>query len=298
MITIDSPTRVTLSLDIIRRLTGGPYAGYHELGIVKHQIALADTLTVEPLGGDGVNDTDIVECNDPRVPRDDANICVKACRLVRECFGRRGVFRIAIDKRIPVMGGMAGGSANAAAMLRALNSVWSLHLTAGQFRDIGRELGMDVPYFFNGGTAFDSEAAGVLRSIETAVKLHLVLAVPEFGISTKEAYGTIDYGRIAQNTRLTRDMTEALSDNDFDGTVKAVHNDFELTVFERYPRLREIRDGLLAAGCAAACMSGSGSTIFGIAEDKRGAERIAGKMDCKTIVTETLPSSIEPIRRI
>jgi len=298
MITIDSPTRVTLALDIIRRLTDGPYAGYHELGIVKHQIALADTLSVEPLGGDAANDRDVVACGDPRVPRDDTNICVKACRLVRECFGRRGVFRIAIDKRIPVMGGMAGGSANAAAMLRALNSIWGLHLTVGQYRDIGRELGMDVPYFFNGGTAFDSEAAGTLRSIDTSIKLHIVLAIPEFGISTKEAYGTIDYGRVARNTDLTHAMTEALSENDFDGAVNAVHNDFELTVFERYPRLREIRDGLLAAGCAAACMSGSGSTIIGIASDKRGAEKIAGKMDCKTIVTETLPPSVEPIRRV
>jgi len=298
MITIDSHTRVTLSLDIIRRLTDGPYAGYHELGIVKHQIALADTLTVEPLGGDGANDTDIVECNDPRVPRDDTNICVKACRLVRECFGQRGVFRITIDKRIPVMGGMAGGSANAAAMLRALNSIWGLHLTVGQYHDIGRELGMDVPYFFNGGTAFDSEATGTLRSIDTTIKLHLILAIPEFGISTKEAYGTIDYTRVAQNTSLTRSMTEALSEDDFDGVINAVHNDFELTVFERYPRLREIRDGLLAAGCAAACMSGSGSTIIGIAANKRDAEKIAGKVDCKTIVTETLPPSVEPIRRV
>jgi len=297
MITIDSPTRVTLALDIIKRLKDGPYAGYHELGIIKHQIALADTLSVEPLGDDGTN-TDIVECDDPRVPRDDTNICVKACRLVRECFGHRGVFRIAINKRIPVMGGMAGGSANAAAMLRALNSIWGLRLTAGQFHDIGRELGMDVPYFFTGGTAFDSEAARVLRPIDTALRLNLVLAIPEFGVSTKEAYGSIVYRRVAKNVSMTNAMEEAFSDNDFDGVIKAVHNDFELTVFERYPRLREIRDGLTAAGCAAACMSGSGSTIIGIASDKRDAERIAGKVDCQTIVTETLPSPIEPIRSV
>ncbi|MDR2693453.1 MAG: 4-(cytidine 5'-diphospho)-2-C-methyl-D-erythritol kinase [Chitinispirillales bacterium] len=297
MTTIDSPTRVTLSLDIIRRLTDGPYAGYHELGIVKHRIALADTLSVEPL--DDGTQADIVECDDPRVPRDGGNICVKACRLVRERFGRSGFFRISIDKRIPVMGGLAGGSANAAAMLRALDSIWELRLTAGQFRDTGRELGMDVPYFFDGGTAFDSEAAGALKPIDTAIRLYLVLAIPEFGVSTKEAYGSIDYGRVAQNVSLTDGMIEALSRNDFDGVAGAAHNDFELTVFERYPRLREIRDGLKAAGCAAACMSGSGSTIVGLAADRRGAERIAGKVDCETIVTETLPSPIEPpVRRV
>jgi 4-diphosphocytidyl-2-C-methyl-D-erythritol kinase len=287
MITIDSPTRVTLSLDIIKKLIGGPYAGYHELGIVKHQISLADTLSVELLG-DGKSDVDVVECDDPRVPCDGTNICVKACRLVRERFGRSGFFRIAIDKRIPVMGGMAGGSANAAAMLRAIDRIWELRLTADQFREIGRELGMDVPFFFNGGTVFDSEAAGVLKPIDTALRLHIVLAIPEFGVSTKEAYGSIDYSRVAQNVSLTGAMTGAFSGNDFNGVINSMHNDFELTVFERYPRLREIRDDLMEAGCAAACMSGSGSTIVGIAKDKHDAESIAGKVDCKTIVTETL----------
>jgi len=291
MITIDSPTRVTLSLDIIRKLTDGPYAGYHELGIVKHRIALADTLRVEPLDDDGTN-ADIVECNDPRVPRDETNICVKACRLVRERFGRRGFFKIGIDKRIPVMGGLAGGSANAAAMLRALDSIWGLRLTEKRFRGIGRELGMDIPYFFDGGTAFDSEAAGVLRPIDTGLRLRLVLAIPEFGVSTKEAYGSIDYCRAAKDVRRTEDMVKAFSEDDFDGVVRAAHNDFELTVFERYPRLRDIRDGLMAAGCAAACMSGSGSTVVGIAADGRDAERIAENIaergDCGAIVTETL----------
>jgi 4-diphosphocytidyl-2-C-methyl-D-erythritol kinase len=287
MITIDSPTRVTLSLDIIKKLTGGPYAGYHELGIVKHQISLADTLSVELLGDDKA-DVDVVECDDPRVPCDDTNICVKACRFVRERFGRSGFFRIAIGKRIPVMGGMAGGSANAAAMLRAIDGIWELRLTADQFREIGRELGMDVPFFFNGGTAFDSEAAGVLKPIDTALRLHIVLAIPEFGVSTKEAYGSIDYNRVAQKVSLTGAMMGAFLGNDFNGVINSMHNDFELTVFERYPRLREIRDDLVEAGCAAACMSGSGSTIIGIAKDKHDAERIAGKVDCKTIVTETL----------
>jgi 4-diphosphocytidyl-2-C-methyl-D-erythritol kinase len=287
MITINSPTRVTLSLDIIKKLTGGRYAGYHELGIVKHQISLADTLSVESLGDDNAC-TDIAECDDPRVPCDDTNICVKACRLVRERFGRRGFFRVVIDKRIPVMGGMAGGSANAAAMLRALDALWELRLTVNQFRDIGRELGMDVPFFFNGGTAFDSEAAGVLKPIDTTLRLHIVLAIPDFGVSTKEAYGSIDYGRIAKNTSRTDAMVEALRKNDFDGVVRNIHNDFELTVFERYPRLQDIRDDLIKAGCAAACMSGSGSTIIGIAADKHDAERISGRVDCKTIVTETL----------
>jgi len=287
MITIESPTRVTLALDIVKRLDDGPLRGYHELGIVKHQVALGDTLHVEPVGGGA----DIVECGDPRVPLDGSNICVRACEIVRErfgCGGRFGSVRVGIEKRIPVMGGMAGGSANAAAMLRALDRLWGLGLTTGQFRDLGRALGMDVPFFFPGGTAFDSEATGVIEPVGTSLKLHIVLAVPDFGVSTKDAYGSIDYGRINKNASLTRGMIRALREDDLESVAKCTHNDFELPIFERYPRLKEIRDQLLRAGCAASCMSGSGSTIIGIAADKASARKIADSIDCGTIVTESL----------
>ena len=287
--TIESPTRVTLALDIVRRLDEGPLCGYHELGIVKHQIALSDTIHLEPLrrlcdGGD------VVECADERVPRDGNNICVKACRLVRERFGqgRDGFFRITIEKRIPVMGGLAGGSANAAATLRALDKIWELGLTREQFAELGRQLGMDVPFFFTGGTAFDSETRGVLEAVDTNLKFHIILAVPDFGISTKEAYGSIDYNRIGQNIPLTEWMIDALREDDFESVAKHTHNDFELSVFQDYPRLKEIRGKLLKAGCAAACMSGSGSTIIGIAADKPSAQKIADSVDCFTIITESL----------
>ena len=284
MITIESPTRVTLALDIVRRISDGPLCGYHELGIVKHQVALADILHVDTHGGD----RDIVECDDPRVPNDSSNICVKACELVRERFGRFGAVRVGIDKRIPVMGGMAGGSANAAAMLKAIDKLWELNLTREQFCDLGQSLGMDVPYFFTGKTAFDSETTGVLEPIDTKLKFHIILAIPDFGVSTKEAYGAIDYNRIGKNISSTGLMIDALKNNDLKNAVKHLHNDFELSVFQHHPRLEEIRNNLLKAGCLAACMSGSGSTIIGIAKDKADAKTIASKIDYKTIVTETL----------
>jgi 4-diphosphocytidyl-2-C-methyl-D-erythritol kinase len=284
MITIESPTRVTLALDIIRRIEDGPLAGYHELGIVKHMVALGDTLRVETLGGGG---RDVVECDDPRVPADDTNICVKACRLVRERFGHGAPLKIAIEKRIPVMGGMAGGSANAAAMLQALDEIWELGLTLNQYRDLGRSLGMDVPFFFTGGTAFDSEATKVISPIDTAMKFHIILALPGFGVSTKEAYENIYYQHIGKNVGMTDGLMAALRSNNYKSATEHLHNDFELSVFGRYPRLKEIRDKLLAEGCDAACMSGSGSTIIGIAKDGQRAQKIADGIDCKTIVTET-----------
>jgi 4-diphosphocytidyl-2-C-methyl-D-erythritol kinase len=279
------PTRITLALDIIRRLEDGPLCGYHELGIVKHKITLADTLTVEVYEGDH----DLVECDDPRVPLDEGKVCVKACNIIRGKYKLNKEFlRIGINKRIPVMGGMAGGSANAAAMLRALDDIWELGLTQREFCELGRALGMDVPFFFSGGTAFDSETTGILKPIRTNIKFHIVLAIPDFGVSTKEAYGGIDYNCIGKNISSTDKMIKVLEDNDLDNTVEYLHNDFELSVFKQYPRLQEIRNNLLKAGCLASTMSGSGSTIIGIAPDKPQSEKIAATVDCRTIVTETL----------
>lgn len=276
MITIKSPTRVTLALDIVRKLD----SGYHELGIVKHQISLADTITISQHSGA----KDIVECDDDRVPCDDTNICVKACELVRKNFNIDERVRITIEKNIPVMGGLAGGSANAAATLQALAQLWGLSLSTEQFEKLGRELGMDVPFFFTGGTAFDSEATGVIKPIDTKLKFNIILAIPDFGVSTKEAYAGIDYTCVGKKISQTNNMITALENGNFNLFVRAMHNDFEFMVFKKFPRLKDIKNDLLSAGCVGVVMSGSGSTIIGILPTADVANKVVGKVDCETIV--------------
>ncbi|MCL2690140.1 MAG: 4-(cytidine 5'-diphospho)-2-C-methyl-D-erythritol kinase [Chitinispirillia bacterium] len=282
MITKTSPTRLTLALDIVRRLESGSLCGYHELGIIKHQVALADTLHVEPYR------CDLIECDNPLVPLDHSNICLRACELVRKQFNIGEPLKIVIEKRIPVMGGMAGGSANAAAMLVILNELWELHLTQEQFCGLGRQLGMDVPFFFTGKTAFDSEATGVLESVNTKIKFYFILALPDFGVSTKDAYGSLDYSRVGKSILLTSNLKTAFEQGNLEKAARCVHNDFEISVFERFPRLKEIRASLLKAGCLAAGMSGSGSTMYGIASDHAHAKKAADSLDCRTLITETL----------
>jgi 4-diphosphocytidyl-2-C-methyl-D-erythritol kinase len=282
MITKTSPTRLTLALDIVRRLESGPLCGYHELGIIKHQVTLADTLHVEPWN------CDLIECGNPLVPLDNSNICLKACELVRKQFNIDEPLKIIIEKRIPVMGGMAGGSANAAAMLAALNELWKLNLTYEQFCALGRQLGMDVPFFFTGKTAFDSETTGVLESVNTNLKFYFVLVIPDFGVSTKDAYGSLDYSRVGKNISVTNRLRNALEQGNIEEAANCVHNDFEISVFKRFPKLGEIRAVLLKAGCLAAGMSGSGSTMYGIASSCAHAEKAAASLDCRTLITETL----------
>ncbi len=282
MIAEKSFTRITLALDIIRKLDDGPHAGYHELNIIKHQIHVYDLISLEP------SEQMRLTCSDPKVPVDERNLCWKAVDVVKQQFGREENVHISIEKNIPVRGGLAGGSANAATVLSMLNRHWNLNLDTQKLRDIGQTIGMDVPYYFIGGTAFDTEATGVLEQISTDCRFHFVLAIPDFGISTRQAYNNIDYTRILQNRDKTLQMRNALASGDYDSVIPLMHNDFEESVFKHFPQLRQLKEELINAGCLNAVLSGSGSTIIGIAEDREYAEEIHNRISTSCIITSTL----------
>jgi 4-diphosphocytidyl-2-C-methyl-D-erythritol kinase len=285
-----SHTRITLCLDIVRRLADGPLAGYHELAVVKHQIDLHDTIRVED------SDATTLTCNDPLVPTDESNLCVKAVRLLQREAGHTRQAAIDIEKRIPVMGGLAGGSANAATTLSLLNELWGLGMDPNTLASLGRELGMDVPFYFVGGTAIDSETGEPAVPLAGGMELDLVLVVPTFGVSTAEAYGGLDYDSIARCRHDTTALIDAWERGDRPGVLENVHNDFEQSVYERHPSLRAIRDALLVARCDAAFMSGSGSTLVGVARNRDHAESVQVLLEASDLpVARTILSrSLKP----
>ncbi len=277
-----SYTRVTLALDVVRRIADGPRAGYHELAVVKHQIDLYDTIRIEEA------ECDRLVCNQPGVPTDTTNICLKAAELMRRRFGVTRSVAITIEKRIPVMGGLAGGSANAATAIGMLDRLWGLGAERTELMAVGRELGMDVPYYFVGGTALDAEVGGEPERIETSIGFDFVLVIPRFGVSTREAYAGLDYGRTGRNGRCTKDMVRALRRGDFGGVVRNAHNDFEFSVFETHPELADLRRVLLECGCRAAFLSGSGSTVVGIAESREAARGVAAVIGARPEVSRAI----------
>ncbi len=277
-----SYTRVTLSLDIIRKIKDSEFAGYHELGIIKHKIDLHDTITIEE------SQKMVLECDNPLVPCDNSNICWKTVDLLKVHFHIDKNVRIHLEKNIPVMGGLAGGSANAATTLSILNTLWCLELSPAQMMFFGRKLGMDVPFYFSGSTAFDTETTGHIEPISHNCKFTFVLAVPDFGVSTRDAYLGIDYSSIGKTVSKTNEIIHALSRNIPEEIFPLMHNDFELSVFKKFPRLLELKIKLVNSGCKAAIMSGSGSTIFGVAENYEEAARIGSIIDCKTIISSSL----------
>jgi 4-diphosphocytidyl-2-C-methyl-D-erythritol kinase len=280
-LTAQSYTRVTLALDIIGKITEGAYKGYHELGIIKHRINLSDTISVEESAV-----TEII-CDNPMVPLDNRNICWQALNTLKKKYSLDRNARITIKKNIPVMGGLAGGSANCATMLLLLTELFDLNCNQQQFIEIGRELGMDVPYYFVGNTAFDTEATGRLEPISTALTFDMLLAVPDFGVPTKSAYASLDYSLLGKKRNKTSAMREALLRNNRDAVIANMHNDFEFSVFRQFPKLKEIKRTLSACGCRNAILTGSGSTMLCIADAKMDIQEIKVKTGCKILTAST-----------
>lgn len=261
-----SYTRITLALDIIKKLTSGEFAGYHELGIIKHQIDLGDTITIEKSAEMKIF------CAHPKVPCDETNICWQVTDLLKKEFGIKENVSIHIDKKIPVQGGLAGGSANAAETLKLLLDLWQIEIPFEKKILLSRRVGMDVPFYFYGKTAFDSEAAGTLMPLDNKMpKMHFLLVIPPFGVSTKEAYSQIDYSKIGRQTFETEELKNGLATGNFEKIGKNMHNDFEHSVFLSRPEILDIKNSLLDFGANAAIMSGSGSTVIGLFSDLRGA---------------------------
>jgi 4-diphosphocytidyl-2-C-methyl-D-erythritol kinase len=282
-------TRITLALDIIGKIETGPCAGYHELAAIKHKISLHDFLTVTE------SSRMRVVCDNPGVPLDASNICWKVADLLKTEFGISRNVTIVIEKHIPVQGGLAGGSANAATMFLLLRELWGLDLDKNRLMALSRTVGMDVPFYFAGSTALDTEAAGTLTPVETPLRFDAVLVTPGFGVSTKEAYANIDYSLIGRDRQKTLAMRDCLLAGDRAGVVAAMHNDFEQTVFLRYPMLPVIKKRLLDAGCASAVLSGSGSSMVGILNSPDDFERVRREIGMQSILVSSCPEQVPVI---
>lgn len=289
MATIATYARITLALDIIGKIQSGPHSGYHELGVVKHQVNLADTITITQ------SDKQTLTCTIASVPTNETNICWKAAELLKELAGITQNLSIHINKKIPVMGGMAGGSANAAGVIYLLNSMWKLGLTNLELISVARKLGMDVPFYLFGNTAYDTEATGNITPLPNSHLLNFVMVLPDFGVLTKSAYENIDYHAIGKNIHRTEILINALANGSFADIATAMHNDFEFSVFGSYPKLAAMRQTMIDTGCKSVILSGSGSTLIGLANTYEDALSICKKLPYTAQAISSRPTTNTPL---
>ena len=251
--TITANCKINIGLDVISRRIDG----FHSLSTVMYPVkGLFDVLTIER------TDTQTVEFQGKGLIVDcapESNLCVKAYNLMHERYGIAGV-TITLDKRIPFGAGLGGGSADATAVIMAIDSLFELHLAEQTLIDLAAELGSDTAFFVRNYAQLCSGRGEIMEPIEVNLKgKYLVLIKPNEGVSTREAYAGVKPAEPA--TPLRELIARPLSQ--WQGSIK---NDFEPHIFAAHPLLGQIKEQLLSAGATYAAMSGSGSTIYGIFE--------------------------------
>jgi 4-diphosphocytidyl-2-C-methyl-D-erythritol kinase len=244
------------------RILGVRPDGFHELRTVFQSIALYDTLTIRAVRGPFR-----LTCDDPDCPSDEGNLIWRAAEQVWKAARRRGAPRdvsIHLAKRIPLQAGLGGGSSDAAAALRALGRLW--RVDAGRVRAIAPSLGADVPYFFEGGTVLGLERGDELFPLIDAPHAWVVLAIPSFGVSTKDAFAWFD----ADGARRLKPSV-LRSPKGFALHERETVNDLQGVVAHRHPEITRLVGSLKRAGATDAAMSGSGSAIFGLFSTRAAA---------------------------
>ena len=267
-ITLPARAKLNLTLDILRKRPDG----YHDLQMVMQTVSLHDDVTVALTEGEGV----LCRCGD--IPGDESNLAVKAARAF---FAETGIaprgLDIDITKRIPAQAGMAGGSADGAAVLRALQTLLIPELANAELERIGALVGSDVPYCVRGGTRLATGRGEILRDAPPLPDCGIAICKPEFSIRTPELFARIDARRSAVHPD-TEALWGALAAGDLPGAALRMYNVFEDVLPPRCGEIYELKTELLSLGALCAVMTGTGSAVFGIFPDLPAAQAAADAM--------------------
>ena len=259
-ITVPAYAKLNLTLDIL----GKRDDGYHEMQMVMQTVSLHDDVTVTLTDGKGIT----CRVDGAALPCDERNLAVKAARAFCEAMDYGGGIDIALIKRIPPEAGMAGGSADAAAVLRALRALVSPALTDERLEAIGARVGSDVPFCIRGGTQLAEGRGERLTELKPAPKFFVAVCKPDFSISTPALFARADGVMISERPD-TDAMLDAIERGDADALCAHVRNVFEQALEgEQRERIDEIKQALILHGAKAAAMTGSGSVVFGLFPDE------------------------------
>ncbi len=252
--------KLNLSLDVLGRTD----SGYHDMRMVMQSVAFGDDLDIR-LTKDG---TFFIDPGQRYLPRNEKNLAIQAARLFLEGSGLGASIRI--TKRLPVCAGLGGGSAAAAAVLVALNEMNRGGKNEQELSVLGLQLGSDVPFCIQGGTALAEGRGEKLTALPPLPDCPIVICKPAFAISTPELFGRID----ARRSRLrpdTKGILEALEQQDLEGVARRMYNVFEDVLNRRESAVPAIKRQLIDQGAINAAMTGTGSAVFGLFDDEKSA---------------------------
>lgn len=260
-----APAKINLMLDVLHKRPDG----YHEVEMIMTMVDLADRLEISALP----RDTIIISSQAGYIPLDEKNLAFQAAKLIKERYNVRSGVYIHLDKKIPVAAGLAGGSSDAAATLRGLNRLWELGIPEEELKELGTELGSDVPFCVTGGTALATGRGEVLTPLVNPPQCWVVLAKPPINVSTAEVYGRLKAEQITDHPSAIR-MREALERRSFTEVCQALGNVLEQVTLELHPEVAQLKEAMLRLGADGVLMSGSGPTVFGLVSKESKVSRI------------------------
>ena len=290
---VEAPGKVNLFLS-----AGAPGAdGYHPLTTVFQAVRLIETVTARSQSHAARGSITLSLEEDAAVPTDSSNLAVRAARLLAETTGVTDGVDLTIRKRVPVAGGMAGGSADAAATLTACNTLWGTDLGPDELRDLAARLGADVPFPLLGATAVGHGRGDRLTPLMTRGRYLWVLAfAARGGLSTPAVFRRFDElaaaspseGAGAAPVDVPEEMTAALRAGDTRALAAALHNDLQEAAVSLRPELAEVIGVAEGAGALRAIVSGSGPTVAALVPDATSATRVVRALTTSTLVGQTV----------
>lgn len=266
-VSVESPAKINLFLGVGRLRADG----YHELATVFQALDMVDLVSAE---ADGTTVRLQVSPGSGRVPKDASNLALKAARLLKRRFKVKQGARLTLTKSIPVAGGMAGGSTDAAAALVACNAIWGLGLSVARLSDLGAELGSDVPFGLHGGTALGASRGEVLTPVLTTGTFTWVVATSFTSLSTPEVYAKFDRlnaHRDIPDPIVPKPLLAALRRGDHEAVGAHLHNDLQAAAISMRPELDLLLEAGIDYGALGAMVSGSGPTCVFLAKDPEHA---------------------------
>ena len=287
LLTLSANAKINLTLDIL----GTREDGYHEVAMIMQEISLHDTLSMGKINQD-ISLTIVIEGQQGTLPADESNLCWKAAALVQKEYNLQEGVEIHLTKRIPMAAGLAGGSADAAAVLKGMNHLFRLGMTEARLCELGARLGSDIPFCIMGGTMLATGRGEVLTRLPSFPRLSVVLAKPPVGVSTAWAYKTYDAGYDGPHPD-NEAMLEAIHGGDAHKAAGLLCNVLEGVTETEHPVIADYKRLMMEHGAMASMMSGSGPTVFGLVREKQQAWHLADTLkkydgEAGVFVAETL----------
>lgn len=262
--------KINLSLDVLSRRADG----YHEVSMIMQEIDLFDEVQIEAINeSKNIKPSIILNIlGNQNIPSDERNTAYKAAKILMEKYSINETVKINIIKNIPQEAGMAGGSADAAAVIKGINEIFNLEMTLQEMFEMGKKIGADVPYCIMGGTALAEGIGERLTPLKSFPGVDIVIAKPYFGISTQYVYKNLDLNNLGKRPDNEK-LIKYIDNGDVAGLAKNMSNVMETVTAKKYKEIKEIETVLIENGAIGAIMTGSGTTVFGIFENRKSAQK-------------------------